>query len=147
MLNLEDDKRENKTRHCQCDLPLEQEAQQPLAAGASSARAAKRATSAGPAARLVYLALACLIGAGPWGGSRLARADSDANRLYEDLMMTYNRIVRPVQNESDRVVVRVSLKLSQLMEVVSRFCARPKALRRSRPAGRPVGGTGRGGRQ
>lgn len=50
---------------------------------------------------------------------QFASADSDANRLYEDLMMTYNRIVRPVQNESDRVVVRIGLKLSQLMEVVS----------------------------
>ena len=47
-------------------------------------------------------------------------ANSDANRLYEDLMMTYNRIVRPVQNNSDRVVVRLGLKLSQLMDVVSR---------------------------
>jgi len=49
-----------------------------------------------------------------------AEANSDANRLYEDLMMTYNRIIRPVQNNSDRVVVRLSLKLSQLIDVVSR---------------------------
>lgn len=48
-----------------------------------------------------------------------AQAHQDANRLYEDLMMTYNRIVRPVQNESDKVVVRLGLKLSQLMDVVS----------------------------
>lgn len=52
-------------------------------------------------------------------GVLLAAANSDANRLYEDLMMTYNRIVRPVQNNSDRVVVRLGLKLSQLMDVVS----------------------------
>lgn len=49
----------------------------------------------------------------------LASANSDANRLYEDLMMTYNKIVRPVQNESERVVVTISLKLSQLIDVVS----------------------------
>lgn len=55
-------------------------------------------------------------------GVGLAAANSDANRLYEDLMMTYNRIVRPVQNESDRVVVRLGLKLSQLMDVVSILC-------------------------
>lgn len=50
----------------------------------------------------------------------LAEANVDANRLYEDLMMTYNRIVRPVKNNTDRVVVKLGLKLSQLMEVVSR---------------------------
>lgn len=49
----------------------------------------------------------------------LVGANSEANRLYEDLMMTYNRIVRPVQNNSDRVVVKLSLKLSQLIDVVS----------------------------
>lgn len=54
-----------------------------------------------------------------------AEANSDANRLYEDLMMTYNRIVRPVQNNSERLVVSLSLKLSQLIEVVSRVvCVR-----------------------
>lgn len=51
---------------------------------------------------------------------QLAEANVDANRLYEDLMMTYNRIVRPVHNNTDRVVVKLGLKLSQLMEVVSR---------------------------
>lgn len=50
-----------------------------------------------------------------------ANANPDANRLYEDLMMTYNKIVRPVANESERVVVRLSLKLSQLIDVVSSF--------------------------
>lgn len=49
-----------------------------------------------------------------------AQAIPDANRLYEDLMMTYNRIIRPVKNNTDRVVVKLSLKLSQLIEVVSR---------------------------
>lgn len=48
-----------------------------------------------------------------------AEANSEANRLHEDLMMTYNRIVRPVQNSSDRLVVKLSLKLSQLIDVVS----------------------------
>lgn len=59
----------------------------------------------------------------PFGGLfnmfLFAEANSDANRLYEDLMMTYNRIVRPVQNNSDRVLVKLSLKLSQLIDVVS----------------------------
>lgn len=48
-----------------------------------------------------------------------AQANVDANRLYEDLMMTYNRIVLPVQNNTDRVVVKLALKLSQLIDVVS----------------------------
>lgn len=47
-------------------------------------------------------------------------ANSDANRLYEDLMMSYNRFVRPVQNDSDTLVVKLGLKLSQLIDVVSR---------------------------
>lgn len=47
-------------------------------------------------------------------------ANSDANRLYEDLMMSYNRFVRPVQNDSDTLVVKLGLKLSQLIDVVSK---------------------------
>lgn len=46
-------------------------------------------------------------------------ANQDANRLYEDLMMSYNRFVRPVQNDSDTLVVKLGLKLSQLIDVVS----------------------------
>lgn len=45
-------------------------------------------------------------------------ANSDANRLYEDLMMSYNRFVRPVQNDSDTLIVKLGLKLSQLIDVV-----------------------------
>lgn len=50
---------------------------------------------------------------------RAVEANSDANRLYEDLMMSYNRFVRPVQNDSDTLVVKLGLKLSQLIDVVS----------------------------
>lgn len=46
-------------------------------------------------------------------------ANLDANRLYEDLMMSYNRFVRPVQNDSDTLIVKLGLKLSQLIDVVS----------------------------
>lgn len=46
-------------------------------------------------------------------------ANQDADRLYEDLMMSYNRFVRPVQNDSDTLVVKLGLKLSQLIDVVS----------------------------
>lgn len=43
----------------------------------------------------------------------------DAKRLYDDLMSSYNRLVRPVSNNSDTLTVKMSLKLSQLIEVVS----------------------------
>lgn len=63
---------------------------------------------------LQLAALAALVAA-----AGLAQANSDANRLYEDLMMSYNRFVRPVQNHSDLLVVKLGLKLSQLIDVVS----------------------------
>ena len=46
---------------------------------------------------------------------------SDARRLYDDLLKKsgYNKLIRPVQNNSDRLTVKVGLKLSQLIDVVS----------------------------
>lgn len=43
----------------------------------------------------------------------------DAKRLYDDLMSSYNSLIRPVGNNSDRVTVKIGLKLSQLVDVVS----------------------------
>ena len=43
----------------------------------------------------------------------------DAKRLYDDLLSNYNKLVRPVINVSDPVVVKIKLKLSQLIDVVS----------------------------
>ena len=43
----------------------------------------------------------------------------DAKRLYDDLLSNYNKLVRPVQNVTDAVTVRLKLKLSQLIDVVS----------------------------
>ena len=51
----------------------------------------------------------------------MAEANQDSNRLYEDLMMSYNRFVRPVQNDSDTLVVKLGLKLSQLIDVNLRY--------------------------
>ena len=45
-------------------------------------------------------------------------ADQDAKRLYEDLLTDYNRLIRPVGNNSDRLTVKLGLKLSQLIDVV-----------------------------
>ena len=43
----------------------------------------------------------------------------DAKRLYDDLLSNYNKLVRPVVNVTDAVTVRLKLKLSQLIDVVS----------------------------
>ena len=48
-----------------------------------------------------------------------AKANNDAKRLYEDLMTSYNRFVRPVGNNSDVLVLKMGIKLSQLIDVVS----------------------------
>lgn len=45
-------------------------------------------------------------------------ANPDAKRLYDDLMSNYNRLIRPVGNNSDRLTVKMGLKLSQLIDVV-----------------------------
>jgi nicotinic acetylcholine receptor len=43
----------------------------------------------------------------------------DAKRLYDDLLSNYNKLVRPVVNVSDPLTVKIKLKLSQLIDVVS----------------------------
>ncbi|XP_055905919.1 acetylcholine receptor subunit alpha-like 1 [Eupeodes corollae] len=41
----------------------------------------------------------------------------DAKRLYDDLLSNYNRLIRPVGNNSDRLTVKMGLRLSQLIDV------------------------------
>lgn len=43
----------------------------------------------------------------------------DAKRLYDDLLSNYNKLVRPVVNVTDALQVKIKLKLSQLIDVVS----------------------------
>lgn len=62
------------------------------------------------AALLLVLALASCAG------------NPDAKRLYDDLLSNYNKLVRPVLNVSDALTVRIKLKLSQLIDVVSVYC-------------------------
>ena len=50
----------------------------------------------------------------------LSSADTDAERLYDDLINGYNSAIRPVANNSDQLTVKLSLRLSQLIEVVSK---------------------------
>ena len=45
-------------------------------------------------------------------------ANPDAKRLYDDLLSNYNRLIRPVVNNTDKLTVWLGLKLAQLTEVV-----------------------------
>lgn len=45
-------------------------------------------------------------------------ANPDAKRLYDDLLANYNRLIRPVENITDAVMVKLRLKISQLIEMV-----------------------------
>lgn len=49
----------------------------------------------------------------------LVRANPDAKRLYDDLLSNYNRLIRPVSNNTDTVLVKLGLRLSQLIDLVS----------------------------
>lgn len=50
-----------------------------------------------------------------------AEANPDAKRLYDDLLSHYNRLIRPVSNNSEVVTVRLGLHLSQLIDLVRLF--------------------------
>ena len=43
----------------------------------------------------------------------------DAKRLYDDLLSNYNRLIRPVSNHTEKVTVKLGLRLSQLVDLVS----------------------------
>ncbi|PNF19221.1 hypothetical protein B7P43_G08965 [Cryptotermes secundus] len=45
-------------------------------------------------------------------------ANPEAKRLYDDLLSNYNRLIRPVGNNSDRLTVKMGLRLSQLIDVM-----------------------------
>ena len=46
-------------------------------------------------------------------------ANPDAKRLYDDLLSNYNRLVRPVSNHTEQITVKLGVRLSQLVELVS----------------------------
>lgn len=52
----------------------------------------------------------------------VVNGNSDAKRLYDDLMSSYNALIRPVRNVSDRVTVQLGVKLTQIVDVVSSHC-------------------------
>jgi len=45
-------------------------------------------------------------------------ANPDAKRLYDDLLSNYNRLIRPVSNNTDTILVKLGLRLSQLIDLV-----------------------------
>ena len=49
----------------------------------------------------------------------MTQCNPDAKRLFDDLLSSYNKLVRPVINVTDAVTVKFKLKLSQLIDVVS----------------------------
>ncbi|KMQ94021.1 acetylcholine receptor subunit alpha-like 2 protein [Lasius niger] len=44
-------------------------------------------------------------------------SNPDAKRLYDDLLSNYNRLIRPVSNNTDTVIVKLGLRLSQLIDL------------------------------
>ena len=62
--------------------------------------------------KLIVWTLSALIG--------LVTANHDAKRLYDDLLENgYNKLIRPVENNSQKLNVKMGLKLSQVIDVVS----------------------------
>nr|CAD7590990.1 unnamed protein product [Timema genevievae] len=45
------------------------------------------------------------------------KGNPDAKRLYDDLLSNYNRLIRPVSNNTDTVLVKLGLRLSQLIDL------------------------------
>ena len=64
----------------------------------------------------LLLILTCIL---PCSDAVVTMGNPDAKRLYDDLLSNYNKLVRPVENTSDHLTVRIKLKLSQLIDVVS----------------------------
>lgn len=53
----------------------------------------------------------------------VCEANDNAKRLYDDLLRSsgYNKLIRPVGNNTDKLVVRLGIRLSQLIDIVSRL--------------------------
>ena len=51
----------------------------------------------------------------------MAVANPEAKRLYEELIKVrgYNKLIRPVKNNSEKLTVYLGLRLTQLLDVVS----------------------------
>ncbi|CAD1474575.1 unnamed protein product, partial [Heterotrigona itama] len=51
--------------------------------------------------------------------ARICYSNPDAKRLYDDLLSNYNRLIRPVSNNNDTVIVKLGLRLSQLIDLTN----------------------------
>ena len=51
--------------------------------------------------------------------TKATKANPDAKRLYDDLLSNYNRLIRPVSNHTEKVTVKLGLRLSQLVDLAS----------------------------
>ncbi|XP_053671874.1 acetylcholine receptor subunit alpha-like 2 isoform X3 [Anopheles nili] len=58
----------------------------------------------------IGIVLLCMVISSVW-------ANPDAKRLYDDLLSNYNRLIRPVSNNTDTVLVKLGLRLSQLIDL------------------------------
>ncbi|CAH1407728.1 unnamed protein product [Nezara viridula] len=63
--------------------------------------------------RLLILAAVSSLAA----GMKQIEANPEAKRLYDDLLSNYNRLIRPVPNNTDTLTVYLRLKMSQLLEM------------------------------
>lgn len=52
---------------------------------------------------------------------KLNNCNEDAKRLYDDLMVNYNRNTRPAKSPFEPLIVHVKLRLSQIIDVVGHF--------------------------
>ena len=52
-------------------------------------------------------------------------ANHDAKRLYDDLLRKnkYNKLLRPVGNASEKLLIKMGIKLTQVIDVVSMLCS------------------------
>ena len=50
----------------------------------------------------------------------MTSCNTDARRLYDDLLKQsgYNKLIRPVEHNDDTLIVKMGLKMSQLIDVV-----------------------------
>uniref|UniRef100_A0A915PBM8 Nicotinic acetylcholine receptor alpha subunit n=1 Tax=Setaria digitata TaxID=48799 RepID=A0A915PBM8_9BILA len=69
---------------------------------------------------MTFLEITCWAISIVWLLPNGGQCGQDASRLMEDLLADYNKLVRPVENDTDTLIVRLKLKLSQLLDVVSR---------------------------
>jgi len=51
----------------------------------------------------------------------MCAANDNAKRLYDDLLRNsgYNKLIRPVGNSTDKLIVKMGIRLSQLIDIVS----------------------------